>query len=656
MILTDVGTQERDGTYVPKVRVQYAPPAAEMAEHVVTWWHDEESVSTKKVAPQIRDVLISEGIRTGVTLTVHVWGVDVNGKRRTGVVGQITPGKDDVAPGAPTSLTALGWFGEIILNWINPETNEDGTPCTDLAYVEVWESSQDDISTAVLVGQASGTSFRRYLGSFEGRYYWVRAVDTSGNVSQWNAEAGTYGYSDLESAEDFWRAIMTPEIEEALADLSAPIDALSEASIWNALSDYQDAIKENLRQRYQDKLAEAAIQAELGGLNDVKHSLATIAEERLTRETEDEALASRILTIAAMLGDPENPGEGTVYAAIVSERTARVTADEALALNIDALTAVIGDPWNPGEGTVYAAIRTEQTARATTDEALASDISSVAASIGDPANPAPGTVYAAVKNETTARAAADGALASNVTTLQTRVDGNTAGVQQVMQSVDGMKAKWGVRLDINGRVTGLELIGGEGNTAMVFNVDQFIIQTPQGGTPPFMLGTVDGITRVVLKNVFMEDGSITNAKIKDLTVERIKLASGAPGALTWGVTSGYQWPQGGEQGYVDTWTERVMRDLQIDTTGAVHVLVQAYVRSTVYGGNKQYAKLTKNGGSSALGAGGTAWLESPSNMIINYMDTSPGSGTQIYQVKSWVASGSGYVVTAAGIMAIAFYR
>ena len=161
-----------------------------------------------------------------------------------------------------------------------------------------------------------------------------------------------------------------------------------------------------------------------------------------------------------MLGDPDNPGEGTVYAALVSERTARVTADEAMAANIDALTAVIGDPWNPGPGTIYAAIKTEQNARATADEALASSISTVAASIGDPASPAPGTVYAAARTEATARANADSALASNVTTLQTKVDGNTNSVQVLSQSVDGIKGKYAVKIDTNGYITGWELIGG----------------------------------------------------------------------------------------------------------------------------------------------------------------------------------------------------
>ena len=658
LTLEDVGHQEGDGTWVPIIRASWQNPSDYTPTAINVRWRyvadegepEEEWTLHVNSTRLITQTSISS-LETGRTVEIWVNCVRPDtGKETTGKIASIVVGKDVEAPDAPTGLTATGWFGSIILEWINPTA-------PDLSHIEIWENAVDDRDSAVKIADAKGTTYMRYLGSFQGRYYWIRAVDLSGNISAWNADAGVYGYSDQEDHQDLVDIILQNElVQEAIKDLNTPVDSLAETGIWNALSDYNDALKENLRQRYQDKLAEAAIQAELGALNDVKYTIATINEERVTREEEDMALASQILTISAMLGDPDNPGEGTVYAALVSERTARVTADEAMAANIDALTAVIGDPWNPGPGTIYAAIKTEQTARATADEALSSSISTVAASIGDPASPAPGTVYAAVRTEATARANADSTIASNVTTLQTKVDGNTNSVQVLSQSVDGIKGKYAVKIDTNGYITGWELIGGATSGSMIIHVDNLIIGRP-GATNeyPFVIGVVDGVQRISLSNAFIQDGSIKNAKIQDLTVGRIKLASGAPGTLSWGVTSGYQWPFGGPYGFVDT-SERVFRELYIDTTGATHVLVQAYMRSFIYGGNVLYGKLTKNYGSQALGAGGTAWLQSESHMIVNYMDTSPGTGQQLYQVKGWVPSGSGQVVAAAGIMAIAFYR
>jgi len=252
-----------------------------------------------------------------------------------------------------------------------------------------------------------------------------------------------------------------------------------------------------------------------------------ILEEAQTRADADSAMASQTRTMVASLsgdagdalvGDVLGRAEGAdlalrQYAAIQETMDVVVKENEEAVARIETtLGAAIGEN--------YAAIKNEQTARANADGALATSINNVVASIGNPASPAPGTVYAAVRTEATARANADSALASNVTTLQTKVDGNTASVQQIMQSVDGIKARWGVRLDVNGRVTGLELLGGANQTAMVFKVDSFIIQTPDNpnGTPPFMLGTVNGRTQVVIKDAFIQDAAISSAKIKTLAV------------------------------------------------------------------------------------------------------------------------------------------
>ncbi|MCF4152625.1 phage tail protein [Dethiosulfovibrio sp. F2B] len=529
LLLTDVGSQQADGTYVPKVRVRYTPPSAEMKEHVVSWWHNDEETSEKKVSPAVKDVLISEGITTGKTLTVRVWGTDINGKPRTGVLGQIVPGHDDIAPSPPTSLTTEGWFGEIILNWINPTTNEDGSPCRDLAYIEVWASSTDDRETAVKIGEVNGTTFRHHLGSFVGRYYWIRAVDTSGNVSQWNAESGVPGYSDMENADDFWDRIATDQVLQALDELQEPIDSLAETEIFNALSDYDDAIEELLQKRAQDKIDQNTITGALADYDDFVWSFAVIKEEQRIREEEDEALASQILTISAMLGDPNNPGEGTIYAALAEEKTTRATQDEALAKNISTLEAVIGDPWDPEAGTVYAAIRDEEQARANAVEAVASQVDTVVAKIGDPSNPASGSVYAAIKSETEARVSADEVVAQEINTLQTSVDGNTSSIQQTMSSVDGMKSKWAVKTTTNNHVGGLEMVGSASSIDMIFNVDTFLVQTPNtfGGTPPFMIGTVDGRTRTVIRDAFIQDAAISRAKIKDAAVGTLKIDGNA---------------------------------------------------------------------------------------------------------------------------------
>lgn len=654
LALEDVGHLEADGTWVPIIRATWQNPSDYTPTAINVRWRyvvDEGEPEEKWTLHVNSTRLITQtnipGLKTGKTVEVWVNCVRPDTRRETeGKTQSILVGHDVMPPDAPTGLTATGWFGSVILEWINPTA-------PDLNYIEIWENAVNDRASAVKIADAKGTSYMRYLGSFQGRYYWVRAVDLSGNISEWNAEDGVYGYSDQEDHQDLVDIILQNElVQEAIADLNTPVDSLAETGIWNALSDYNDALKENLRQRYQDKLAEAAIQAELGALNDVKYTIAAINEERITRETEDEALASQILTIAAMMGDPENPGEGTIYAALVSERTARVTADEALARNIDAITAVIGDPWNPGPGTIYAAIKTEQTARATADEALASNITTLAASIGDPTNPAPGTVYAAVQTEAAARATADSALAANVTTLQTKVDGNTNSIQVISQSVNGIKGKYGVKIDTNGYITGWELIGGATSGSMIIHVDNFLIGRP-GATNqyPFVIGVVDGVQRISLSNAFIQDGSIKNAKIQDLTVGRIKLASGATAGLSWGVSSYNNW------GLYDysiptSWTQPSGGSVSIATESRGRVLVTAFIRALA-GGQFVYSGIFKDG-SQVTDMGIISNQSSAHGM---YIDSSPKDGTTTYsvRVRCTAAPNHGYLWSV-GICALAIYR
>lgn len=101
---------------------------------------------------------------------------------------------------------------------------------------------------------------------------------------------------------------------------------------------------------------------------------------------------------------------------------------------------------------------------------------------------------AAITTEQTARASADSAMAANITTLQTTVGGHTAAIQEQAQVIDGLEAQWFVKLDVNGRVTGIGLHGTGATSEFVVLADKFMVVTP-GQTPkvPFVVGPV-GVT------------------------------------------------------------------------------------------------------------------------------------------------------------------
>ncbi len=85
--------------------------------------------------------------------------------------------------GIPDSLSAVGGLKEVSLSWIIPTE-------PDYSHVEVWENIVNNSATATKIATASGDNFARTgLGYNVLRYYWVKSVDYSGNVSAFSSVA-----------------------------------------------------------------------------------------------------------------------------------------------------------------------------------------------------------------------------------------------------------------------------------------------------------------------------------------------------------------------------------------------------------------------------------------------------------------------------------
>jgi len=89
-------------------------------------------------------------------------------------------------PSPSTALTATGLINAIQLTWTNPLNY-------DLAYMEVYRSSVNARHLATKIAEARGLSYVDSIGSPDAtRYYWIRAVNTSGQYSNYypNTTAG----------------------------------------------------------------------------------------------------------------------------------------------------------------------------------------------------------------------------------------------------------------------------------------------------------------------------------------------------------------------------------------------------------------------------------------------------------------------------------
>lgn len=229
---------------------------------------------------------------------------------------------------------------------------------------------------------------------------------------------------------------------------------------------------------------------------------AAIQTEQEARTTEDEAQAKQIDSLVVKTGENE--------AAIQTEQNARTTADEAQATQIETLIAETGDN--------KALILDEKDARTTADSAHTSQITQLQASVGDN--------NALIKDEKDARIEADSALVSSVETLQLDL-GTTQGsiethsglIGDLEDDVAKIGAEYSVKLDVDGYVGGFGIINQDETITALWRVDVFAVGAPGSDSLTFAIDTE--ADQVVMSGAYIQDASITDAKIGSLTVDKL---------------------------------------------------------------------------------------------------------------------------------------
>ncbi|HHX4893784.1 TPA: TipJ family phage tail tip protein [Acinetobacter baumannii] len=149
--------------------------------------------------------------------------------------------------------------------------------------------------------------------------------------------------------------------------------------------------------------------------------------------------------------------------------------------------------------------------------------------------------YAGVWSEQSARIESDLAQAIRTDTIQTDLNGNKAAVQEVTKSVNGLYAQKFIKLDVNGKIAGWGGANDGVESQFIFNFDSVAIGNDSNGVVsyPFIFRTTsftDPLTGTVfppaayLKAAFMDYQSVDTSHIKDLAVERGKIADLAVGS------------------------------------------------------------------------------------------------------------------------------
>ncbi|HGW8969462.1 TPA: phage tail protein [Klebsiella pneumoniae] len=229
-------------------------------EYWVSWRRsDEGNVSNWQSARATEEQYEIVNVAENGRYDFQLYSVSFGGKKSEiitavyQVKGTMTP------PGAPTSLTAVGDYRNVVLNWVNPDS-------VDLAQINVYASKTNKLDTATLIAQAATTTFTHAgLGDNETWYYWIRAVNKRGMVGQPNSNLGTEATTRdvLSFLKD---KITSSELGKELLD---EIDSkATQEAVDNAIGEVHNSVNESIQQVEND-LAQTSseIKAQVDSVN-----------------------------------------------------------------------------------------------------------------------------------------------------------------------------------------------------------------------------------------------------------------------------------------------------------------------------------------------------------------------------------------------------
>ncbi|WP_407248765.1 phage tail tip protein [Klebsiella pneumoniae] len=239
-------------------------------EYWVSWRRsDEGNVSNWQSARATEEQYEIVNVAENGRYDFQLYSVSFGGKKSEiitavyQVKGTMTP------PGAPTSLTAVGDYRNVVLNWVNPDS-------VDLAQINVYASKTNKLDTATLIAQAATTTFTHAgLGDNETWYYWIRAVNKRGMVGLPNSNLGTEATTRdvLSFLKD---KITSSELGKELLD---EIDSkATQEAVDNAIGEVQNSVNESIQQVEND-LAQTSseIKAQVDSVNQsLKENIDTV--------------------------------------------------------------------------------------------------------------------------------------------------------------------------------------------------------------------------------------------------------------------------------------------------------------------------------------------------------------------------------------------
>lgn len=186
-----------DGTVHARIKASWDASLDPFLDHYEIEFRiaSESTWQSAKVGPSERQYWVGM-VQSGTAYDVRVRAVNTIGKVSTWITGSTNAAGKNAPPGAVSGFTATGKIEAIYLSWTNPTD-------PDLDRVEIYQSSDAVFGHGSLIASVSSDAFLHAMAAGATGYYWIRAIDTSGNAGPFTPSTSGAGVSATAAAADF---------------------------------------------------------------------------------------------------------------------------------------------------------------------------------------------------------------------------------------------------------------------------------------------------------------------------------------------------------------------------------------------------------------------------------------------------------------------
>jgi predicted phage tail protein len=374
----------------------------------------------------------------GTSVTIRIRAINSLNIKGAFTTATFTINGDQDAPSIPSSLAATAGASNIRLDWTNPTE-------TDLKIIEVYRHTSNVSASATKIASLNSDYFvDQNIATATTYYYWVKAVDFSGNASGFSGSANasaTTLTADLGSIESDISTLQTNvgSLQGSVINLNSNVST-AQSNITQAQADINAAENDIVSLETTSSSHTSSISNLNTTVGNNSSNITTLQGTTATTASDVTALETRATNIE---------GDITATSTALSSLDTRVTtAEGTITTQASSITSLESDLTSldgtvSGNATAISGLDTRVTSAEGTITSQSSDITTLESSL----TTAEGNITAsatAIGGLDTRVTSAEGTItsqSSDITTLENTVNDPTTGVSATATAVGGLDTR-----------------------------------------------------------------------------------------------------------------------------------------------------------------------------------------------------------------------